>query len=59
MIYETIYQVAAAGFLAGMVLLIYIVVDCVKAEKEAEKLHKIIDELQDEIMELHRMLFDK
>lgn len=57
MIDETIYQVAAAGFLAGMVLLIYIVVDCVKAEKEVKKLHKIIDELQEEIMELHKMLF--
>jgi len=56
---ETIYQVAAAGFLAGMVLLIYIVVDCVKAEKEAEKLRKIIEELQEELFMMHKMFFDK
>lgn len=54
---EVIFAIALSGFSVGMLFFIYTAYEYFKAEKEAKKLRRIIDELQDEIMELHKMLF--
>lgn len=54
---EVVFEIALSGFSVGMLFFIYTAYEYFKAEKEAKKLHKIIDELQEEIMELHKMLF--
>lgn len=54
---EVVFAIALSGFSAGMLFFIYAAYEYFKTEKEAKELHKIIDELQEEIMELHKLIF--
>lgn len=54
---EVVFAIALSGFSVGMLFLFYTAYEFFKIEKETKKLRRIIDELQDEIMELHKMLF--